>query len=219
MSANKVYVEYGQSCLEEVFKDYGWDVTKSLHDSDVVVLIGGADINPSWYGQLAHPRTGKPIEAWDERTAYLTQHAFTYQKPLIGICRGAQFINAVVGGSMYQDVNGHSRSHNIKDLRTGDIYEVNSIHHQMMIPAKNIAEVLAVAVDTNLTERHYMEGTIAVCKHGKNDEPEVEAIWYKHVKALCFQAHPEYADPNSGTRRYFYHLLSRLYQSSKVEVA
>jgi gamma-glutamyl-gamma-aminobutyrate hydrolase PuuD len=215
----KVYVENQQDCLVKVFEDYGWLATTSLQDCDIVVLMGGADIDPSWYGQLAHPLCGNPVTSWDERTAYLTKHAFTYQKPIIGICRGAQFINAVVGGSMYQHVDGHSRSHDIEDLRTGDVYHVNSIHHQMMIPAEGIAEVLAVAVNTNMTQRNYMEGTIPVCLHGKDKEkPEVEAIWYKHIKGLCFQSHPEYAELNSDTRKYFYHLLSRLYQPSKVEM-
>lgn len=206
----KVYVESDQHVLVKVFEDIGWEGTTALADADVVVLMGGADISPQWYGQKKHYLCNSFYEAMDNRTAYLIKHAFQYEKPLIGICRGAQMINAVVGGSMYQHVDGHNQNHMIVDKVTDNRYLVNSIHHQMMIPNSSLAEIVAVAENTDMTERHYMDGDTPVTLYGKS-EPEVEVIWYKHVQALCYQAHPEYAPLMSDTRQYFYRLLARYY--------
>jgi putative glutamine amidotransferase len=143
-------------------------------------------------------------------TAKLAEFALMNNKPLIGICRGAQFINAISGGSMYQHVDNHQRHHELVDLQSGQKYMVNSIHHQMMIPHES-AEVVAVAAGPVAMHFHYMEGSEEKMKVNTGDEPEVEALFYRDTKALCFQAHPEYAQLNSPTRLYFYELMKRYY--------
>lgn len=67
------------------------------------VISGGADINPELYNQknkssvnIDHPR--------DELEKKIIQHALDFHKPLMGICRGAQMINIVKGGTLHQNV-------------------------------------------------------------------------------------------------------------------
>lgn len=71
---------------------------------DGLVLQGGADVNPSAYGEEAI----KPEWAGDRtRDMYEMEllHEFLESgKPVLGICRGAQLINVAMGGSLYQDI-------------------------------------------------------------------------------------------------------------------
>lgn len=207
----KVYVESRQLCLENVFRDLGWKIVDvPTQAADFIVLMGGADINPFWYKQAKHSLTHRTDHSFDHMTATLAEFALMNNKNLIGICRGAQFINAISGGSMYQHVDNHHRHHDLIDLQSGQKYRVNSIHHQMMIPHES-AEIVAVADGPVAMHLHYMEGSEEKMKVNTGDEPEVEALFYRETKALCFQAHPEYATLNSPTRLYFYELMKRYY--------
>jgi gamma-glutamyl-gamma-aminobutyrate hydrolase PuuD len=76
---------------------------------DGLVVIGGADIEPSTYGADAHPQTRSHPER-DAHEAELLRAAMAKQMPVLGLCRGAQLINVVLGGSLHQhlpDVVGH----------------------------------------------------------------------------------------------------------------
>ncbi len=206
----KVYVERGQLALAQVFTQRGWNTTTLKTDADLIVLMGGADISPSWYNQEPHPRTSSPNLDWDNHTASLIEYAWENKVPIIGICRGAQFLNALVGGSMYQHVDGHHSQHHIVDIASGQIHSVNSIHHQAMIPHAS-AEVVAVTKHVVATNRSLMRGGNIATSLNTGDEPEIEALYYHHTKSLCFQSHPEYDSPNGSTRAYFYKLCERFY--------
>jgi gamma-glutamyl-gamma-aminobutyrate hydrolase PuuD len=208
----KVYVEGKQGCLQDVFTQLGWEIDEAPNQgTDIIVLMGGADIHPSWYGAAKHRLTNRVDRAFDHSTATLTEFAIEKKKSLIGICRGAQFINAISGGSMYQHVDGHQSGHKLIDLQTGQTYYVNSIHHQMMIPHES-AKLVAVADGPIAHQCHYMEGSEEkIMWNHRGEVTEVEALYCSDINALCFQAHPEYADPNSPTRQYFYELLKRFY--------
>lgn len=123
---------------------------------DGLLLPGGADIPPSEYGEEPH-ETVKLLDddrfqfekalsrAWIEET----------DKPLLGICLGAQWINVSSGGSLVQDIpsefgiSHRDRSHDVTlepDSRLSAIFgetqfEVNSLHHQAV---KDIGDNLRI---------------------------------------------------------------------------
>jgi gamma-glutamyl-gamma-aminobutyrate hydrolase PuuD len=72
---------------------------------DGLVISGGAfDIHPSYYNEKPITEIGAIKE---ERTKFeleMTQLALKRDLPLLGICGGAQAINVVLGGSLYQDI-------------------------------------------------------------------------------------------------------------------
>lgn len=109
-----------------------------------LVLPGGADIDPHFYGQ-------EVVAAEDLDPTYdafqleWTRAAFRSNLPLLGICRGMQVMNVAAGGTLTQDVAGHMPAvpraeavHPVEiaeDSRLRHILEsgrlgVNSIHHQ-----------------------------------------------------------------------------------------
>jgi putative glutamine amidotransferase len=88
-------------------------VERVLTGLDGLILTGGPDLDPAAYGQPRHPRTDEPVAASRARDAWeyaLVGGAIKRGIPVLGICRGAQVINVVLGGSLQQhlpDVLGH----------------------------------------------------------------------------------------------------------------
>lgn len=69
---------------------------------DLVVFTGGKDVDPARYGE-------PNIRSWpdQDRDAYdfaLMAACVAEKKPIFGICRGCQLINAFFGGTLVQDI-------------------------------------------------------------------------------------------------------------------
>jgi gamma-glutamyl-gamma-aminobutyrate hydrolase PuuD len=76
---------------------------------DGLVLIGGADIVPESYGAQAHEKTKTRPER-DESETTLLRAAMDRDVPVLGLCRGAQLVNVLLGGTLHQhlpEVVGH----------------------------------------------------------------------------------------------------------------
>jgi putative glutamine amidotransferase len=87
---------------------------------DALILIGGQDIDPQFYGQSARveysahvhgsgrpflrPIDYQPSIIRDRFELALYQEAKAYKKPILGICRGLQLINIAEGGTLYQEL-------------------------------------------------------------------------------------------------------------------
>ena len=69
---------------------------------DGLVLAGGADVDPTLYGQQPHPATSLPRsdrDAWELR---LLRSAIGADLPTLCICRGMQLLNVLRGGTLHQ---------------------------------------------------------------------------------------------------------------------
>jgi putative glutamine amidotransferase len=83
-----------------------------LDGLDGLVITGGRDVDPSAYGQPAHPTTDEPARDRDAWEFALLRRALARRLPVLGICRGAQVLNVALGGTLHQhlpDVIGHTR--------------------------------------------------------------------------------------------------------------
>lgn len=108
---------------------------------DAVLLQGGNDITPAWYGEenrfCQSPDKKRDVIEWT-----ITRRAMNDGLPVLGICRGCQFLAVAAGGSLYQDIleqGASDRSHNSVNhlIMTSRILDrhiptqvVNSYHHQ-----------------------------------------------------------------------------------------
>ncbi|MFF4190713.1 gamma-glutamyl-gamma-aminobutyrate hydrolase family protein [Nonomuraea sp. NPDC001831] len=78
---------------------------------DGLVLAGGGDVDPARYGRAAHECTGYVREFRDEAEFALLAAALEAGLPFLGICRGLQVLNVLLGGTLHQhlpDVTGHT---------------------------------------------------------------------------------------------------------------
>jgi putative glutamine amidotransferase len=78
-----------------------------LAPADGLLLIGGGDLDPSRYGQDAHPRSYGFNAFRDEMELELARYAVTQDIPVLAICRGCQVVNVALGGTLHQHVSDH----------------------------------------------------------------------------------------------------------------
>ena len=72
---------------------------------DGFLFTGGHDVNPELYKQEKSARCGETCGARDQMETYIFRESVLNQgKPALGICRGIQFFNAMLGGTLYQDI-------------------------------------------------------------------------------------------------------------------
>jgi putative glutamine amidotransferase len=129
---------------------------------DGLMISGGADIDPSRYGE---PVAGSEDvdEARDELEAAAWAAASSRGVPVLGICRGLQAINVFSGGSLLQHVDGHAgpawgsgpaATHPLRlvdGTRLASLLgperelEVNAYHHQGILEVDLAPGLLAAA--------------------------------------------------------------------------
>ena len=80
-------------------------IEEYLETIDGLIMTGGADIHPSFYGQIVLERCGEIDEQRDRFQVELIQAARGRDLPLLGICRGLQVLNVALGGTLYQDLS------------------------------------------------------------------------------------------------------------------
>ena len=78
------------------------DPGEALALIDGLLLAGGADIDPSAYGQQAHAETAGSVPERDVFEIALVRAAIERDLPVLGICRGMQLINVARGGTLLQ---------------------------------------------------------------------------------------------------------------------
>lgn len=197
----RVFVVGGGFQYLKMFFDAGMKGARSVEDADIVCFTGGEDVDPALYGEEPIPETYFNSKR-DGVEAYIYGEAIGLKKPMIGICRGAQFLNVMNGGKLWQDVNNHAvrGGHAIIDMRNGEVREgMTSTHHQQMIAADD-AEIIAVAeLSTKKTSMsEIMERT-------KAEPDDMEVLWYPGSLSLCFQPHPEFM--HGDCRNFFLDLV------------
>jgi carbamoylphosphate synthase small subunit len=198
-----VHIVGGGGAYEQMFKKLGF-VSVEYETADLVCFTGGEDVTPSFYGDAKHPWTGNN-PARDEQEAIIFNRCILRGTPMVGICRGGQFLNVMSGGRMYQHVDAHTRSHMITDSRTGREVFVSSTHHQMFMPS---SEALLVAYSTLGGGREWYDGYGGLVQRDVSNT-DYEVLFYANTKALCFQSHPEFCgDDYDDMLDYFESLIN-----------
>ncbi len=142
----------------------------ALRKCDGLVLSGGEDVHPRFYGHpeyLSAYSLDDIDEARDEFEMKLLDYAGKHQLPILGICRGLQVANAYFGGTLIPDIPSFGKPDHTKHGEGKDRYhgisvtpgsmlqgitgaaagEVNSAHHQSVdLPAPALT-VNAVSAD------------------------------------------------------------------------
>lgn len=182
---------YGQ-CVS-LFAKAGFERAVSVEEADVVVFIGGVDVNPELYGERALVYTQTPSPARDNLEMEVYEKCVQMGKPMFGICRGAQFLHVANKGTLWQHVEGHAGpDHYIYDVEDDCLVMATSLHHQMLALNDRI-DVLAVCKDQVSKKFHSEDMIIDLAKEGANAEVEIEieAGMYWDTRCFFVQGHPE----------------------------
>ena len=199
------------SSYYEPFVDLGFTVinkdsvrveVEDLEKVNIVLFTGGTDVNPELYGKSRNTRTNRPDRMRDQAEVDIFNYCKENNIPMVGICRGFQFLNVMNGGEMYQDVTGHAGRNHSVDVFLGTTitgsFIVNSYHHQMVNPNEQEAIVLAKSSarlsDHYLGESHMREAP---------PEYEVESCYFPESNSAGVQWHPEWMDQRSEAAIFF----------------
>lgn len=205
----KVLIVASSMAYEKMFISLGYDIVYHVEDANLVCFTGGADVNPALYEQTKHVSTHcEPMRDEAEKLYYF--EAIKLNIPMVGICRGGQFLHVMNGGSLYQHVDGHATGapHKLTDVQTGVEHVITSTHHQMMSESLTGA---IVAISHEATKLEYMAGSGVELTDVDND---IEVMWYGETRCLCFQPHPEFNNAIEGAATaysYFKNLLEVYY--------
>lgn len=163
----------------------------SIEESDLILFEGGADVNPSVYSQKKNPKTYFDDNR-DKNDIYFFKKAIELNKPMAGVCRGAQFLTAMQqNGCLIQHVEGHAvfSPHEIL-FSDGSYALATSTHHQMMWPFDVPKYELIAWASRRISDVYeFQSHTDTVSSLPGGREPEI--VYYPNTKCLAIQPHPE----------------------------
>src|SRR3954468_3661255 len=93
-----------------------------------LVLTGGEDVDPSYFGAERHPQTGDANDDRDRCEIALAREAAARRLPTLAICRGVQVLNVALGGSLIQDLpdeRGGPVNHDAESSRHERVHAVD----------------------------------------------------------------------------------------------
>jgi len=187
----KVYVERQDALLCKMFVNNGWEVVKSIFDADLLCVDGGDDVSPEMYFE-------KNVSSYSNEVRDIVTSGLMYiatevmSIPVVGICRGSQFMSAFNGGKVKQHIDGHGGSHNLDVV--GVTFKVSSTHHQEAIP--------------NVPEYQIYRAEDGVVELTTYDEFNTGS-----VRMFGMQSHPEYFDVGHPNMNLFFGVLDQLFNS------
>jgi len=168
--------------------DRAADYAKAL---DGLVLQGGADISPLAYGEqpLKPEWQGDPLR--DGYEIELVRAFIKAEKPVLGICRGAQMINVALGGSLHQDIPAHR----------SDDYDQHA-HDVRLEPGSGLARLYGETGPRRVVSIHHQaikRLAAGLQVEARADDGVIEAIRGTQGSYLCaVQWHPEFHGGRDG---------------------
>jgi len=187
------------------------DINDYISQADLVCLTGGEDVNPLSFGYIQDPKCGPTSPSRDAFELHVARTALSLKIPIVGICRGAQFLCYLNGGTCVQHMTGHHGDHTAYSDDGAKILLVSSDHHQMMVPTPD-AEILLYARESNPVEicpGHLAFGTT----DDAGDQIDPEVVYWPNTKTLGHQPHPEWMSSHSQYYQYFFYTVKKLMES------
>ncbi|MGH2461681.1 MAG: gamma-glutamyl-gamma-aminobutyrate hydrolase family protein [Chloroflexota bacterium] len=211
---------------------------RGVQDVDGILFTGGVDVSPMLYHE---PMNGTENSDWSRDYVETEQFWLARRRhlPILGICRGLQFLNVITGGSLVQHLS--------TDVHRDPTGQHKPRSHQVAInPKSRLAKILADATDSDETEPltievnsyHHqgvttshlsptlLEAASSVVPGPADSANVIEAIESAETRegrefVLAIQWHPErMSDPvsrSSGQRLSFQEISERIFRAFVAE--
>ncbi|GII91360.1 gamma-glutamyl-gamma-aminobutyrate hydrolase family protein [Sinosporangium siamense] len=171
------------------------DPARLVERLDGLIVAGGGDVDPTWYGEAPHPATSHVRKFRDEAEVALVCRAVESDLPFLGICRGLQVLNVALGGTLHQhlpDLVGHA-GHAPAPATFGNL-------PVLLAPDSRLATITGKDM---LDCSHYHHQAADRLGHGLSiaataEDGTIEALEIPgHPFAIAVQWHPEAGDDPS----------------------
>ena len=136
----------GEPVLLNLVKDQE-EAKAELERCDVLVMTGGEDIDPSYYGQEPDPNLEDVNKERDVSDMAMLQEAIDEDMPVLCTCRGCQLLNVVCGGTLIQDIPT-SAEYKDSDIIHRDPEEIDFTYHDLTIDEDS--QLARIVGDTTL---------------------------------------------------------------------
>ena len=169
---------------------------KVVGELDGLLLTGGGDVDPVFYGEERHPTVEDAEPGRDEFEIDLARRALSADLPMLAICRGAQVLNVAAGGSLVQDIDSSVQgplTHAIREPRDAHAHDVTvaagSRLERALGPAVDAARLCRVNSRHHQSVARVADGLVA---SATSSDGVIEAI-EKPAARFCLgvQWHPE----------------------------
>ena len=158
---------------------------------DALLLPGGGDVDPMFFGEDPHRELGIVMPEIDKYEISILQLAFERKMPILGICRGVQVINIAKGGTIFQDIHECSGK---KTILHQQQYHSNIGIHRIIIEEDSLLCEILGSAELRVNSMHHQ----AINEPGKDmvvtaTAPDgiIEAIESKDRSIIGVQWHPE----------------------------
>lgn len=126
---------------------------------DGLLLPGGPDVAPKFYGEEPVPNLGDTDAFLDASEIELVKLAVAKRKPIFGICRGVQVLNVALGGTLYQDLYSQRNRPTLQHYQKAPMPQ--GTHTISVTPDSYLAKIIGHD-DTTLVNSHHHEAVKAV---------------------------------------------------------
>lgn len=203
----KVYVVGGSIGYANWLEEIGYKITRHPDEANLLLFTGGSDIGSNLYGQTQLNCTWSNPQRDEEELEYYQKYVGTI--PMWGTCRGHQFLSALSGSKMIQDLSHPGR--HLMNLSNGESIITNSLHHQCVHLPDNLVNgqdyYLLAWADRLSSNYIYADNEYQF----PEDYKEVEAIYWPKNQLLGVQFHPEMLPLDSEAVRWCQEQVKRYF--------
>ena len=159
---------------------------------DGLLMTGGPDVDPAYFGHERHPQLGEVNDERDVFELLLFKAAHERKMPIFGICRGLQMINVAMGGTLWQDIPSDFPQSELCHRQTDD--STTPAHDISIIPGTVTAKVFGLT-STGVNSRHHqcikdIAPELRITAWSPDSVPEM-IEGYPRYPILAIQSHPE----------------------------
>ena len=181
----------------------GTDIARLVDLCDGFLFTGGQDVSPRLYGEAMKPTCGELCPARDAMEWELLRRSLERDKPILGICRGLQFLNVALGGTLYQDLPTEHPSELGHSMRPP--YD-RAAHTARILPGTPLAALLQ-KTELGVNSCHHQaikDLAPSLVEMARSTDDLIEAVYLPgRTFVWAVQWHPEMSPQEESSRKIF----------------
>jgi len=166
------------------------DLLQIIDQLDGIILSGGHDVNPIYYGEEPSKHVGFTYTPRDLCELFIVKAAIEKDMPILGISRGQQIMVVAFGGKLYQDISENEKAY-INHMQNANINDIG--HYVNIVPGTRLHRIFDT--DRLLVNSFHHQAAKSVPNNfivaATSSDGVIEAIEHKNKPIMAVQWHPE----------------------------